>query len=88
MSDRETIRRTLIELVEAETGQQYPDLDESQSLREGLGLDSVDLVGIVMQIERQFRVRLSQQELQALVTVRDVLDLMEARLPEAEASAA
>ena len=71
MLDRDTIRQTLIELLEADTGEKYPDLDDDSNLREGLGLDSVDVVSIVSQIERRFRIRLTQQELEKLVTDRD-----------------
>jgi acyl carrier protein len=88
MPDREAIRKTLIELIEADTGEKFPDLEESQNLRESLGLDSVDVVSIVSQIERQFRIRLSHQELETLVTVGDVLNLLQAKLAEASESAA
>ncbi len=80
MPDRETLRRTLIELLEADTGEKYPDLPEGASLREGLGLDSVDVVSVVSQIERQFRIRLTHEELEKLVTVRDVLDLLQTKI--------
>ena len=89
MPDRETIRQTLIELLEADTGEKYADLDERSNLREGLGLDSVDVVSIVSQIERRFRIRLTQQELEKLVTVADVLNLLETKFTGgAETSAA
>ena len=80
MPDRETLRRTLIELLEADTGEKYADLQESANLRDGLGLDSVDVVSVVSQIERQFRIRLTHEELEKLVTVRDVLDLLQAKI--------
>jgi acyl carrier protein len=80
MPDRETIRRTLIELLEADTGEKYPDLSENKKLREELGLDSVDVVSVVSQIERQYRIRLTHQELEGLVTVSDVLDLLQSKL--------
>jgi acyl carrier protein len=80
MPDRETLRLTLIELLEADTGEKYADLQESANLRDGLGLDSVDVVSVVSQIERQFRVRLTHEELEKLVTVRDVLDLLQAKV--------
>jgi acyl carrier protein len=80
MPDREFIRRTLIELLEADTGEKYPDLQDSANLREGLGLDSMDVVSVVSQIERQFRIRLTHQELEAMVTVGDVLNLLEAKI--------
>jgi acyl carrier protein len=89
MPDRETIRQTLIELLEADTGEKYSDLEDSSNLREGLGLDSVDVVSIVSQIERRFRIRLTQQELEKLVTVADVLNLLETKFTGgAETSAA
>jgi acyl carrier protein len=83
MSQRETIRQTLVELLEADTGEKYPDLQDAVKLREELGLDSVDVVSIVSQIERRFRIRLSQQELEKLVTVDDVLTLLEVKIVDA-----
>jgi acyl carrier protein len=96
MPDRESIRKTLVELLEADTGEKYPNLDESTNLREGLGLDSVDVVSVVSQIERQYRIRLTHQELETLATVADVLNLLESKLvvtpstptPSADTSAA
>src|SRR5215472_3963532 len=86
MQDRAFIRRTLIELLEADTGEKHGDLEESVNLREGLGLDSVDVVSIVSQIERRFHIRMTQQELEKLVTDADVLDLLQAKLTEAATS--
>ena len=90
MYDRAFIRQTLIELLEADTGEKYDDLQDSANLREGLGLDSVDVVSIVSQVERRFHIRLSHQELEKLVTVADVLDLLQAKLnaPPQQPSAA
>jgi acyl carrier protein len=91
MYDRAFIRKTLIELLEADTGEKYDDLQDSANLREGLGLDSVDVVSIVSQVERRFHIRLSHQELETLVTVADVLDLLETKLnapPEQPSTAA
>lgn len=88
MQDRNAIRQTLIELMEADTGESYANLDDSKNLRTDLGLDSVDVVSIVSQVERHFRIRLAQQELEKLVTVADVLDLLEAKLLESANRAA
>ncbi len=88
MPDRNSIRQTLIELMEADTGENYAHLDDSKNLRTDLGLDSVDVVSIVSQVERRFRIRLSQQDLEKLVTVGDVLDLLQSKLDEAAAKAA
>jgi len=88
MHDRPSIRRTLIELLEADTGESFQDLKETDNLREGLGLDSVDVVSVVSQVERKFHVRMTHQELEKLVTVGDVLDLLDVKLRQAPPSAA
>jgi len=80
MSQRDEIRQTLIELIENDVGQKFEDLSDGKNLREELGLDSVDVVSVVSQIERHFRIRLSQQELEKLVTVGDVLNLLQEKL--------
>ncbi len=76
MFDRCGIRQTLIELIEADMGETYSTLEDSANLRDNLGLDSVDVVSIVSQIERRFRIRLSHQELELLSTVGSLLDLI------------
>jgi len=80
MSARETLRSTLLSLLDEEMGQTFALPQDDQDLRETLGLDSVDLVGLVMRIEREFRVRLSPEELATVKRVGDLLDLMEAKL--------
>lgn len=84
---RESIRSTLIELMEADTGNSFADIDDGQNLRTELGLDSVDVVSIVSQVERRFRIRLAQQDLEKLVTIGDVLDLLQTKLNEVEMQA-
>ena len=80
MIERATIRGTLIELLEADTGESYRDLKDSDNLREGLGLDSVDVVSVISQVERKFHIRLSQDELMQFNTVGDVLDVLATKI--------
>ena len=86
--DRQSIRLKVIELLEADIGDNFSAVEEHQKLREDLGLDSVDVVSVVSQVERQFRIRLSQQDLEKLSTVGDVLDLLEVKINEPRAAAA
>jgi acyl carrier protein len=84
MPDRAFIRSTLIELLEADTGEKHADLRDEDNLREGLGLDSVDVVSIVSQVERRFHIRLTHEELEKLATVADVLNLLEQKLSQTQ----
>jgi acyl carrier protein len=87
MKDRAFIRQTVVELLEADTGESFKDLKETDNLREGLGLDSVDVVSVVSQVERKFHIRLSHEELEKLATVGDVLDLLDVKLNPPTAAA-
>jgi acyl carrier protein len=80
MMDRETLRLTLVGLLEEEMGETYDLLDDTTDLREGLGLDSVDVVGLVMRVERQFRIRLAMEELMEVRLVGQFLDLIHGKL--------
>ncbi|MGF1582290.1 MAG: acyl carrier protein [Gemmataceae bacterium] len=80
MSDRSELIQQLQVLLEEETGEEFAEVQEANSLREDLGLDSVDLVSAVTQIERQYRISLTREDLEKLVTVKDVVDMMQAKL--------
>ena len=86
---RDQIRQALIEVLEGDMGESYGHVTDGMHLRDELGLDSVDVVSIVSQIERRFRIRLTHQELEKLATVGDVLSLLQAKLtalPQADAA--
>jgi acyl carrier protein len=80
MMDRESIRISLLAYLEDDLGETIPSLDDEINIREGLGLDSVDVVGLVMQVERQFRIRLATEELSEIVNVGDLLNLLQAKI--------
>jgi acyl carrier protein len=80
MMDRSALLRSLQEMLEEDRGEKFDALDESVALRDGLGLDSVDLVTLVMQVQDQFRVVLTSDELEHVVTLGDLLDLMQSKL--------
>lgn len=82
MTAREMLRTTLVNLLEEEMGEKYPLPQDDQDLRQSLGLDSVDVVGLVMRIEREYRVRLSAEELANVKVVGDLLDLMQGKLTD------
>jgi len=86
MTDRSAIRQVLIELLEADTGESYADLRDEDSLRDGLGLDSVDVVSLISQVERRFHIRLTHEELEKLVTVADVLNLLTTKIQTRQAA--
>ena len=86
--DRAALRQTLSELLEAETGTRYENLSDDTVLTEGLGLDSIDLVSVVVQIENRFRIKIATEELRSVAKVGQMLDLLQAKLAVAETTEA
>ena len=91
--ERTTLRQTLIELLETETGTRYENLSDDTVLTEGLGLDSIDLVSLVVQVENKFHIKIATEELKKISKVGEMFDLLQAKLaanpqPPASANAA
>jgi acyl carrier protein len=86
--ERTRLRQILLEIFEDTRGDKFGHLDEQAYLREGLGLDSVDLVCMVMSVEDRIGVYLTEPEIAPLIRVADLLDLLEARLAGLSARAA
>jgi acyl carrier protein len=78
--DRITLRQTLIKLLEDNVGRNFDNLKEDDDLRTGLGLDSVDMVTLVIEIQSQLGVMIASEELVNIVKVGDLLDMLQAKL--------
>jgi acyl carrier protein len=70
-------------LVEETTGEPRPEIGEDQDLQEGLGLDSVDLFSLVVEIQNKFRIKIASEELAGVATVGDLLDILQAKIAAA-----
>lgn len=78
--DRESMKAVLGDLVENEIGTRPENLGDDTVLTEGLGLDSIDLVGLVVQIENRFKVKIETAELRQVTTVGQILTLLEEKV--------
>lgn len=78
--DRKELSAIVLELLEKETGETYPALDDSTSLRDGLNLDSLDMAGLVLHIESHFGIQIETELLEKIATVGDLLAMLEAKI--------
>ncbi len=78
--DRTALRQALLEMLENNRGEPVAHFDENMSLRTDLGLDSVDMVTLVMEIQDRFHLRLALSELEHIERTGQLLDLLQARL--------
>jgi acyl carrier protein len=85
--DRTALRQALLEQLQEDKGEVYEGLDDNVNLRDELGLDSIDVVTLVINIQCRFGIELKSEELETLVTVGNLLDLIQAKLAAGRAAA-
>jgi acyl carrier protein len=78
--DRESLRQALAELVEQETGGKPGNVADDVLITEGLGMDSIDLVGLVVQVENRFRIKINTDELRSITRVGELLTLLQNKI--------
>jgi len=78
--DRKELSAVVLELLEKETGESYPALDDSTNLREGLNLDSLDMAGLVLHIESRFGIQIETELLEGIATVGDLLTVLQTKI--------
>jgi acyl carrier protein len=81
--DRHELRLVLTDLLEETTGESRPDVGEDMQLQEGLGLDSVDIFSLIVEIQNKLRVKIASEELVGVSTVGDLLDVLQVKLASA-----
>jgi acyl carrier protein len=78
--NRQELSAIVLELLEKETGEAYPALEDSTSLREGLNLDSLDMAGLVLHIESRFGIQVESELLEKVTTVGNLLDVLQQKI--------
>jgi acyl carrier protein len=78
--DRERLRTTLLDLLEQETWERPEDFSDHIKIREGLKLDSVDLLSVMLRAETQLGVALDSRDFDKITTVGDLLDTIQRKL--------
>lgn len=82
--NRQELSAVVLELLEKETGETYPELAEKTSLRDGLNLDSLDMAGLVLHIESRFGIQIETELLEKITTVGTMLDVLQQKLAAKE----
>ena len=78
--ERTQLSAVVLELLEKETGENYPSVEESTTLREGLNLDSLDMAGLVLHIESHFGIQIESELLDGIHSVGDLLNVLETKI--------
>ncbi len=71
---REEVLEKVREIIADKLGVDIDDVVEEASLLEDLQADSLDLVDLVMVFEEEFDIKIEDEELEKIKTVKDVVD--------------
>lgn len=81
MSDTfEIIRGIIAEHLDIEESK----ITEESSLSEDLGADSFDIVELIMAIEEQFEIEVSDEEAQTITTVKEAVNFVDNKITKKE----
>jgi acyl carrier protein len=76
---RTEIQETLRDILEKDRGEKVEQFSEDARLREDVGLDSVDVISLVVEIQARFNLNLTIHDLEQATVVRDLLDVLETK---------
>jgi acyl carrier protein len=78
--DRQQLRETLLDVLEQETWERPANLTDDVKIREGLKLDSVDLLSVMLRVETLLKISLTSSDFEKVVTVGNLLDVIQAKV--------
>ncbi|MBM7549438.1 acyl carrier protein [Peptoniphilus gorbachii] len=71
------MKERILEIIAEQFNMDVNELDEDMNFQEDLNADSIELVELVMTIEEEFETEVSEDDLEKLKTIGDVIDFVE-----------
>lgn len=77
---RDQIFEKVVKIVSQKLQIQESEVKEESSFVDDFGADSLDLVELIMKMEEEFGIEISDEESQKILTVRDAVNFIESKL--------
>ncbi len=71
------MKERILEIIAEQFNMDVNELDEDMNFQDDLNADSIELVELVMTIEEEFETEVSEDDLEKLKTIGDVIDYVE-----------
>ena len=71
------MKERILEIIAGQFNLDVDELDENMNFQDDLNADSIELVALVMTIEEEFDTEVSEEDLEKLKTIGDVIDYVE-----------
>lgn len=78
MTDQLTMDSKILNLISAQLGKSVAELHPSKTFME-LGLDSLDMTEMVMQLEQELNIEISDEDAQKLTTIGSVIEFVKSK---------
>jgi acyl carrier protein len=75
------IKETLYKLIEKQLGLDAGSVDPTMNLVNDLGADSIDVVEIIMGIEKAFKISIEQKDYENCTTIGQIQELITEKIP-------
>jgi acyl carrier protein len=85
MIDADSIRDTIRQSVNRITGIGPDQIHDSSNFRKDLDLDSLSALEVMVDVEYAFKIKLSEERLQSVQTVQDVIQVVQDSLNAVQA---
>jgi len=82
--ERTQLSAIVLDLLEKATGETYDTLEDSTTLSEGLGLDSLDMAGLILHIESHCGIQIETELLDKINNIGQILDTLEEKIAAKE----
>lgn len=84
MLDRDTLKRDIILIIADTAGVDKNKITEDKVLKNDLGLDSLDTIDLIMNLESKFKIDMYDDDIDSSFKVSDVINLIEREIKETE----
>ncbi|WP_297392224.1 acyl carrier protein [uncultured Peptoniphilus sp.] len=71
------MKERILEIIAEQFNMDVSELTEDMNFQDDLNADSIELVELVMTIEEEFETEVSEEDLEKLKTIGDVIDYVE-----------
>ena len=79
MADEKEILAKVKEMVAGQLGKSEDEINPESSFIEDLGADSLDLVELIMSMEDEFGLEISDEDAESIITVQDAINFIAER---------
>ena len=86
--DRLQLKTLLAETLADVTGESFSPLDDEQTLRDSLNIDSLEMASLAIALYERIGITIEVAEMANLVTIGDLVGLLQAKLSGVPAKAA